>query len=148
MERRVTKKKQAENARFKFLMETLLTKAGAVSDESEPAGTYRFTLATKYGVLRLHVTENYSDGPGTVFTRFDDQQASEAGLGCNPHSGKWNHHYFSCWTIESAVKDLVYQLNKVLISPVVFDPETVALPGRGRKKPKQENAEPCLSKST
>jgi hypothetical protein len=72
-----------------------------------------FTLQTKAGKLALHVTENMTDGPGTVFGRFDDPKAARGIVDCNPHSGKWNHHFFA-GTVEAAIENLTYWLRKVL----------------------------------
>ena len=73
-----------------------------------------FTLQTKAGKLTLHPDENKTVGPGTVFTRFDDPQAARQFVDCNPFSGKWNHHYFDGWDVETAVTDFTYWLGKVL----------------------------------
>lgn len=70
-------------------------------------------LQTKAGALTLHPTENLTEGLGTVFTRFDNPQAARQLVDCNPYSGKWNHHYFKGWSVESAVEDLFIQLTKV-----------------------------------
>jgi len=75
---------------------------------------YEFVLQTKVGRLKLHPTENMAEGLGTVFTRFDDPQAARQLVGCNPHSGKWNFHFFSGWTVEAAIREIAVQLNKVL----------------------------------
>jgi acetylornithine deacetylase/succinyl-diaminopimelate desuccinylase-like protein len=71
-------------------------------------------LETRFGRLVLHVTENYVGGPGTVFTRFDDPSIAKRNVCCNRCSGKWNHHYFEEWTVETALVDLEYRLRKVL----------------------------------
>lgn len=77
-------------------------------------GQYQWELATRHGRLRLHVTENTDSGPGTVFTRFDDPGAAQPHTGCNPHSGKWNHHYFGDWTVDAAMSDVERCLRSVL----------------------------------
>jgi hypothetical protein len=71
-------------------------------------------LETRFGRLLLHVVENRIEGPGTVFTRFDNAKAAHPHTGCNPHSGKWNHHFFDGWSVDAALTDLEYQLKKVL----------------------------------
>ncbi len=75
---------------------------------------YEFVLQTKAGRLKLHPTENMAVGLGTVFTRFDNPQAARKLVCCNPHSGKWNFHFFDGWTVEAAIQELAFQLNKVL----------------------------------
>src|SRR5271165_3088307 len=75
---------------------------------------YEFVLQTKVGRLKLHPTQNMTEGLGTVFTRFDDPQAARQLVACNPHSGKWNFHFFDGWTVEAAIQELAFQLNKVL----------------------------------
>ena len=73
-----------------------------------------FTLQTKAGRLTLHPSKNETIGLGTVFTRFNDPQAARQLVDCNRFSGKWNQHYFDAWTVETAVEDLTFQLDKVL----------------------------------
>ena len=78
------------------------------------AKMYRFTLQTKAGRLRLHPDADQHDGPGTVFTCFDDPQAARQFVDCNRFSGKWNFHYFDGWTVETAIKDFSARLRLVL----------------------------------
>lgn len=89
----------------------LLLDLGAQQEDSEP---YRFTLPTKAGLLRLHPSSHKTDGLGTLFTRFDDPQTARQLVGCNPFSGKWNHHYFHGWSVEAALEHLTAQLRRVL----------------------------------
>jgi hypothetical protein len=79
-------------------------------------GLYRFTMQTKAGSLHLTPEENTTIGLGTLFTRFDDPQAARQLVDCNKFSGKWNHHYFDGWTVETAIADLTYWLGKVISS--------------------------------
>ena len=103
--------RKKERERFVKNATQLLLDLGAEQDGGE---MYRFSLQTKAGTLRLHVTENRTDGPGTVFTRFDDPEAARKLLDCNPYSGKWNHHYFGDWSVDTAIYDLSVQLKKML----------------------------------
>lgn len=89
----------------------LLIDLGAQHEDGEPD---RFTLPTKVGLLRLHTAMHHSDGLGTVFTRFDDPQTAQRSVGCNPYSGKWNHHYFEGWTVEAALEHFSAQLKRIL----------------------------------
>ena len=73
-----------------------------------------FTLQTKAGTLTIHPNSNDTIGLGTVFARFDDPHAARQLVDCNRFSGKWNHHYFDGWTVETAINDLSVQLKKVL----------------------------------
>ena len=73
-----------------------------------------FTLQTKVGALTIHPDSNDTIGLGTVFTRFDDPQAARQLVDCNRFNGKWNHHYFDGWTVETAIDDLSSRLKKVL----------------------------------
>jgi hypothetical protein len=73
-----------------------------------------FVLETKAGRLRLHPSANQEEGLGTVFGRFDDPEAARKLVDCNRFSGKWNHHYFEGWTVETAIDDLAARLRKVL----------------------------------
>lgn len=94
--------------RFIASVTALLLELGA-----EPLD-YEFVLQTKAGRLTLHPTENMAAGLGTVFSRFDNPQAARQLVNCNPFSGKWNFHFFSGWSVEAAIQDLAFQLNKVL----------------------------------
>ena len=88
--------------------------ADLLLDLGATPGDYDFALQTKVGLLKLHPSENMADGLGTVFSRFDDPKAATELVGCNPWSGKWNHHYFSGWSVDSAILDLAYELKRVL----------------------------------
>jgi len=85
-------------------------------DVGATPGDFDFALQTKAGLLKLFLSENHAVGLGTVFGRFDDPQAAKQLVACNPHSGKWNFHYFDGWCVESAILDFAYQLQKVLPS--------------------------------
>ena len=73
-----------------------------------------FILQTKAGKLTLFPTPNETIGLGTVFTRFDDLKAALQFVPCNRFSGKWNHHFFDGWTVETAIQELDFQLRKVI----------------------------------
>ena len=77
-------------------------------------GEDEFVLETKAGRLRLHPDSHDDMGLGDVFGRFDAPEAARHLVDCNPFSGKWNHHYFDGWTIETAIDDLTSRLRKVL----------------------------------
>ncbi len=79
---------------------------------AEPQGD-DFTLQTKAGPLRLHPSDDEGEEVGTVFSRFDDPQAARLLVDCNRFSGKWNHHYFNGWTVDTAIADLSAQLRRV-----------------------------------
>lgn len=100
--------RKKDRERFVRKVTELLLSLGAEQDGD------RFTLETKVGRLALHPTENVTEGPGTVFSRFDDVQAARTLVDCNKFSGKWNFHYFSGWTVETAIADFEFQLKKVL----------------------------------
>ena len=106
--------RKADKQRQQFLAKVieLLQSVGAVETDS----TYRLTLETKAGRLALHPDPNDTMGIGTVFTRFDDPQGAVAILGqsVNQYSGKWNHHYFDGWTVETALADFEIQIRRVL----------------------------------
>jgi len=107
--------RKIERQRFVKQAVQLLLGLGAKQEDGE---AYRFTIQTKAGVLRLHPDENHTSGPGTVFTRFDDPQAARQIVDCNQFSGKWNHHYFDPWDVETAIADLTYWLGRVISSPI------------------------------
>ena len=89
----------------------LLLDAGAKPDGGE---VYPLTLQTKAGRLELFVTENMTEGLGTMYACFDDPQAARQLVDCNPFCGKWNFHFFAGWDVDSALNELAYQLKKVL----------------------------------
>lgn len=105
--------RKRDRQRFVRQCNELIARLGGVSSD----GMYQWELATRYGQLRLTVRENRFEGPGTVFTRFDDPSTARRHLDCNPYSGKWNHHYFDGWTVEAAVADFEYRLKSVLPTP-------------------------------
>jgi len=77
---------------------------------------YTWRLKTKAGMLSLRVEANplRNHGPGTVFTRFDNPPDAKAVVDCNPHSGKWNHHYLAQWTGPQALADLKLLLENIV----------------------------------
>ena len=106
--------RKTERQRFVRKVTELLLSLGAKQDGSE---AYRFTLQTKAGCLRLHPDENRTTGPGTLYGCFDNPQAARQIVDCNQFSGKWNHHYFDPWDVETAIIDLTFWLGKVISSP-------------------------------
>ena len=90
----------------------LLLDAGAKHDGGE---VYPLALQTKAGRLVLHVTENMTEGLGTLFACFDNPQAARQLVPCNPHSGKFNLHFFNGWSVQSAIEEIARQLQRVLI---------------------------------
>ncbi len=105
--------RKQERERFVKQATQLLFDLGA--QQSEWLG-YEFAIQTKVGLLHLRVTENTTQGPGTVFTRFDDPEAARELVDCNPASGKWNHFYFD-GTVEEAINNLAFWLKKVMPCP-------------------------------
>ena len=75
---------------------------------------YPWRLETKAGPLSIRVDEEVASVIGTVYARFDSPLDGKELVDCNPHSGKWNRHYFDGWTVESALADLEFWLRKVL----------------------------------
>jgi hypothetical protein len=105
-----------KNERQQFVKQViqLLQSLGAKENEGE---LYRFIIQTKAGSLHLTPEANTTIGLGTLFTRFDDPTAARQIVDCNKFSGKWNHHYFDGWTVETAIADLNYWLGKIISSP-------------------------------
>ncbi len=97
-----------ERQRFVARAVKLLLDLGAEQEHD------RIYLQTRAGRLMLHVTENAEIGLATVFTRFDSPEAGRQLVDCNQYSGKWNHHYFSGWTAETALADFTRNLDLVL----------------------------------
>jgi len=101
-----TRKKQREL--FLTTVVSLLLNLGARQDNDG------FILQTKVGPLTLYPTTLGNDELGTVFARFDNPDAARQLVGCNPFSGKWNHHYFDGWSVEAAMDDFSARLRRVL----------------------------------
>ena len=91
-------------------VETILRHYGTPTDEARR----EYTMPTKYGPLRLHIIPDFGD-IGAVMTRFANADHAAPQTGCNPYSGKWNHHYFH-WDLSLAVQDLQQQLGSVAIA--------------------------------
>ena len=109
--------KKRERAKFLRLACEFIESIGGVhTNESD---IYEYILPTAYGSLRLHVDENATDGPGTVFCRFHNPALVPAALDANPYSGKWNHHYFEGWTVEQAITDLKYRLLPLVVEHLI-----------------------------
>jgi len=78
---------------------------------------YPWRLKTKVGMLSLLVEAHethHLGGPGTVFTRFDSPPDAKQVVNCNPHSGKWNHHYYQSWTGPNALANLEQLLRSII----------------------------------
>ena len=103
--------KKQERQQFITKVTQLLLDLGAKQDGGE---VYPLTLQTKAGRLLLHVDGDQRDGLGTIYACFDDPQAARQLVDCNRFSGKWNHHFFDGWTVETALHDLSVQLRRVL----------------------------------
>ena len=88
--------------------------AALLLDLGATPSDYDFALPTRVGLLKLHPSENMTEGLGTVFTRFDDPKAATELVPSNPYSGKWNFHFFNGWSVESALEEFTLQLAKVL----------------------------------
>jgi len=83
--------------------EAVIQKHGGQPDD----GTYEWKMETRFGPLHLSIDND------SVMTRFDFPHLAHPELGCNPYSGKWNHHYFNTWTVEQAVADLDEKLTRI-----------------------------------
>ncbi len=104
--------KKADRERFVAGANAIIASLGAVL--SDPAKeSYHWILATKFGGLRLTVTENHSQGPGAVFCRFDQPAVASQLVGCNQYSGKWNH-YWCDGTVDNALNELEQTLTSVM----------------------------------
>ena len=103
--------KQRDRRLFVQRCIALIADLGGVHSEG---GLYEWELPTNFGRLCLSVVEDTTGGPGTVFARFDNEKAAHPQTGCNPYSGKWNHHYFDGWTVDAAVIDFERCLRSVL----------------------------------
>ena len=104
--------KKADRERFVTGANAIIESLGAVL--SDPAReSYHWILTTKVGGLRLTVTENHTQGPGAVFCRFDQPDVASRSVGCNEHTGKWNHYWFE-GTVDSALKELEHRLKAVM----------------------------------
>ena len=63
-------------------------------------------------------------------TRFEFAKMASPTTGCNEHSGKWNHHYFSPWTTEDALEDVDHWLKQIQLTSLdAFADATSLLPG-------------------
>jgi len=94
-----------ERERFGIGANDLIKQFGA--KENTNLSSYDWWWLTRFGVLLLtvYVAEKHGRGLGAVMTRFEEpQRAVESG--CNPYSGKWNHHYFEGVTVEQALAHL------------------------------------------
>ncbi len=112
--RAVTKATKKTKRAFQDGARKILESLGATLAPGEfPLHGWR--LETRFGGLGLTIDPGFSgSGPGTVFTRFDDPARARKGVSCNQYTGKWNHHYFTGVTLETALEDLEGQLCSVL----------------------------------
>jgi len=76
-----------------------------------------FLLDTAAGKLHLYVQANRVEPGATCFARFHDVNRARRLLGdtvlLNPHSGKWNHHFFTT-DVDTSVDILRRRLQSVL----------------------------------
>jgi hypothetical protein len=111
--------RKRDRQRFIRRCRELIARLGGVGTD----GLYQWQLSTRYGRLGLSVIKNTTGGPGTVFTRFDDPKAAHPQTGCNPYSGKWNHHYFDNWTVDDALTDVERRLRSVVLMTDCAEPQ-------------------------
>ena len=109
--------RERDRRRFVRLCNDLIARMGGVRSH----GLYQWELPTRYGRLGLTTRQDGCQGPGTVFTRFDEPHRVDRQINANPYSGKWNHHYFDGWTVEAAFADFECRLRSVLLAE---DPDT------------------------
>jgi hypothetical protein len=87
-----------------------------------PGARYEWELFTRAGLLAVSVVADDSrklHHSMQVFTCFDIPEKALKVLryGVNPHSGKWNHHYFQTegTTPQEAFDDVTARLGQLLI---------------------------------
>lgn len=107
-----------DRQRFVEEATALIEKYGGVTTNKR--GDYEWEMQTKYGRLVLRVDDGWNNGPGTVFTRFDEPKRAFGDTNCHPTSGNWSHHYFNCWTLKNALNELEFQLRQVAIDETVY----------------------------
>lgn len=76
-----------------------------------------FTVATKAG--SYHCSPDChceGDGYGDLMGRFDSVDLARQFVDCNPYSGKWNHHFFGDWTMETIMPELKHQFRNIVIN--------------------------------
>jgi len=86
--RKITTKRAKE---FTDKFTERILELGAVKIKSLTDSHVTFELSTRFGRLEIYL---YSDHVHcfTVFSCFDDVDKAKAETGCNPYSGKFNHH--------------------------------------------------------
>lgn len=95
-----------------------IEKETSISCGAYQTPTFEFACDSKYGPLSITVFgvdkgQCYKgEGIGDVFFQFKDSELARKSFDCNPHSGKWNAHYFT-EDIETAISDLEYRLSRV-----------------------------------
>lgn len=81
--------------------------------------SYNWMVSTIVGPLYLHMDPL---GSPAIFGRFDDVEAAcsklnphkSFGMGLNPYSGKWNHHYPDDWSPEDIMGDFARVVSALL----------------------------------
>lgn len=123
MARRPTKK-QLERAN-KIYVETLTPVLLELGCVPTGRGFPQYTLETRAGRLNVSVSANVSDFGAAVYTKFDDVEAAVKLLGGNdfyhqpnPHTGKWNHHFFGV-----PVEDAAHALRREFAKVTATDPD-------------------------
>jgi len=74
------------------LHETLIECGAEIITDPATLGGKYYTLATLYGPLWLHPSNEAGSEVVTVFARFEDVEKARKYTRCNPHTGKWNFH--------------------------------------------------------
>lgn len=89
---RVPKKR---NERYAKELDKMLRELGARPDPDDRIKMGYQLLDTRFGLLRLSTSANVAQEGATLFSRFEEPQRAAGQLShVNPHSGKWNHHFF------------------------------------------------------
>lgn len=106
-----------KNTPYAAALEALLVDLGAVPTGEELC--YKYTLATKVGLLKLDVITNVIEPGAWIAGRFENVDEAVKLLNnsmfdpVNRYSGKWNHHFFSV-SLEDAERTVRREFAKVL----------------------------------
>ena len=105
--------RKQDRQRFVREANKLIESLGATRDCEYRSGDY-WRLDTICGPLWLLVDDDQPTGIGAVYTHFGEPKEALPLTDCNPHSGKWNHHYSDNWhSVDNAIKDLTYELRRI-----------------------------------
>lgn len=90
----------------------------SIGGTRNPEGSWHdFTIPTKAGSYQCSPGCHCEGGGyGDLMGKFESVDLARTFVDCNPFSGKWNHHFFGDWTIDTIMSELNHLFRNIIIT--------------------------------